>query len=88
VDHNRFSTSALCHAPLHPITLACQGIDIDLGDRYVVNGVILSEHAYFARQHPLQGWLTRFAFTPEKGSRMKKAPGSRKMGQLEQNKAS
>jgi hypothetical protein len=53
-----------------------------------MNGVILSEHAYFARQHPLQGWLTRFAFTPEKGSRMKKAPGSRKMGQLEQNKAS
>jgi hypothetical protein len=69
-------------------TAACQGIDIDLGDRYVMNGVILSEHAYFARQHPLQGWLTRFAFTPEKGSRMKKAPGSRKMGQLEQNKAS
>jgi hypothetical protein len=69
-------------------TAACQGIDIDLGDRYVMNGVILSEHAYFARQHPLQGWLTRIAFTPEKGPRMKKAPGSRKMGQLEQNKAS
>jgi len=53
-------------------TAACPGIDIDLGDRYVVNGVILSEHAYFARQHPLQGWLTRFAFTPEKGPRKPK----------------
>jgi hypothetical protein len=63
-------------------TAACQGIDIDLGDRYVMNGVILSEHAYSARQLPLQDWLTKFAFTPEK------APGSRKMGQLEQNKAS
>jgi hypothetical protein len=59
-----------------------QGINIDPGDRYVVNGVILSEHAYSARQLPLQDWLTKFAFTPEK------APGSRKMGQLEQNKAS
>src|SRR5216683_7221025 len=49
-----------------------RGIDIDPGDRYVVNGVILSEHAYSARQHPLQGWLTRFAFTPEKGSRKPK----------------
>src|SRR5258708_14572227 len=50
-------------------TAACPGIDIAPRDRYVVNGVILAEHAYFARQHPLQGWLTRFAFTPEKGSR-------------------
>jgi hypothetical protein len=63
-------------------TAARRGIDIDSGDRYVVNGVILSEHAYSARQLPFQDWLTKFAFTPEK------APGSRKMGQLEQNKAS
>jgi hypothetical protein len=52
------------------------------GDRYVVNGVILSEHAYSARQLPLQDWLTKFAFTPEK------AAESRKMGSLEQNRAS
>jgi hypothetical protein len=63
-------------------TAACPGIDIDSGDRYVVNGVILSEDAYSARQLPLQDWLTKFAFTPEK------AAESRKMGSLEQNRAS
>jgi hypothetical protein len=43
VEHNRFSTSVLCHGHLHPITLEPSGLGLDIGG-------VLGEQAMLSRR--------------------------------------